>query len=195
MRSVEAVNANVFPTNNVQVAPTAVKPISVAAWSWNFGSVNTGGPLPGRSLNIALPALNVQDGVDYNTFNTGNVTNSLQHFRIISTVAVTNQFGSTAPLRAQAVSPTNTPNSPFARVDFYRWVAADNAWSYLGSSSTAIGSDQGTYRSWIYAAPATFVNAWNTTTAQTAVVSGNIIAAVGVTAAGDGIVTGTTMVP
>lgn len=195
VRSLEAVNGNAFPTNNVQAAPTAVKPISVGAWSWNFGSVNTGGPLPGRSLNIALPALNVQDGVNFNTFNTGNVTNSLQHFRIIATVATTNQFGSTAPLRAQAVSPTNTPNAPFARVDFYRWVPADNAWSYLGSSSTAIGSDQGTYRSWIYAAPATFVNAWNGTAAQGVVASGNVIAAVGVTAAGDGIVTGVTMTP
>ncbi|MBL0180241.1 MAG: hypothetical protein IPP98_14150 [Gemmatimonadetes bacterium] len=70
-------------------------------------------------MTIPLPALNVQDGITFNTFNTGNVTNSLQHFRVIPTVATSNQFGSIVPLRAQAVSPTNTPNSPFVRVDFW----------------------------------------------------------------------------
>ncbi|HET9134103.1 MAG TPA: Ig-like domain-containing protein [Gemmatimonadales bacterium] len=195
VRHLEAVNANAFPTNNIQAAPTATKPTTVSAWSWNPGSILAGGPAAGRSAIVAIPALLVQDGVTFNTFNTGNTTNSITHWRIIASVATTNQFGSTAPLRAQAVSPTNTPNAPFARVDFYRWVAADNAWSYLGSSASAIGSDQGTYRSWVYNAPATFVNAWNGTTAQAAVASGDIIAAIGVTAAGDGLVTGVTMTP
>jgi len=197
VRHLEAVNGNAFPTNNVQAAPANTKPINVVAWSWNPGSILTGGPLPGRSLIVAIPALLVQDGVTFNTFNTGNVTNSVTHFRIIATVSAANQFGSTAPLRAQAVSPTNTPNQPFARVDFYRLnttVGAEH-WSYLGSSTSSIGSDQGTYRSWIYNAPATFVNAWNGTAAQGAVASGNIIMAVGVTAAGDGLATSVTMTP
>ncbi|MEO8478812.1 MAG: Ig-like domain-containing protein [Gemmatimonadota bacterium] len=207
VRHLEAVNAALFPFENVQAAPTNTKPINVVAWSWNPGSILTGGPLPGRSLIVAIPALLVEDGVDFNTFNFGadglpgggddNVTNSIQHFRIIATVATTNQFGSVAPLRAQAVSPTNTPNQPFARVDFYRQttVGPDTYWSFLGSSTTAIGSDQGTYRSWVYNAPGTFVNAWNGTTAQTGVVSTNVIMAVGVTAAGDGLATSATMTP
>jgi hypothetical protein len=161
----------------------------VVGWSWNVGSTLSGGPLPGRSATIALPPLNVANGVTYNTFNTGNVTNSLQHFRVIPTVATTNQFGSIVPLRAQAVSPTNTPNSPFVRVDFYRWNGVSH-WDYLGSSSTAIGSDQGTYRSWVYQL-STYVARWDGV-AQTTVVSTNVVAAVGVTAAGDGIVAGVT---
>lgn len=208
VRHLEAVNANAFPTLNVDAAPGALtKPVNVVAWSWNPGSILTGGPAAGRSLIVAIPALLVQDGTTFNTFNYGadgvagggddNVTNSVTHFRIIATVATTNQFGSVAPLRAQAVSPTNTPNQPFARVDFYRQttVGPDTWWSYLGSSTTSIGSDQGTYRSWVYNAPGTFVNAWNGTTAQTGVVSTNVIMAVGVTAAGDGLATSATMTP
>jgi hypothetical protein len=197
VRHLEAVDGTAFPNNNVQAAPVNTKPINVVAWSWNPGSILTGGPLPGRSSIIVLPALLVQDGVTFNTFNTGNVTNSVTHFRIIATVSAANQFGSTAPLRAQAVSPTNTPNQPFARVDFYRQttVGPDTWWSYLGSSTSSIGTDQGTYRSWVYNAPATFVNAWNGTTAQAAVASGQHIMAVGVTAAGDGLATAVTMTP
>ncbi|HET9064692.1 MAG TPA: Ig-like domain-containing protein [Gemmatimonadales bacterium] len=207
VRHLEAVTGAAFPNLNVQVAPVNTKPVNVVAWSWNPGSILTGGPAAGRSLIVAIPALLVQDGVTFNTFNYGadgvlgggddNVTNSVQHFRIIASVATTNQFGSTAPLRAQAVSPTNTPNQPFARVDFYRQVTVgpDSWWSYLGSSTTAIGSDQGTYRSWVYNAPGTFVNAWNGTTAQTGVAAADVIMAVGVTAAGDGLATSQTMTP
>ncbi len=197
VRGIEGVTAGAFPGSNIQAAPAGTKPTNVVAWSWNPGSILSGGPLPGRSLIVAIPALLVQDGVSFATFNTGNTTNSVTHFRIITTVATTNQFGSVAPLRAQAVSPTNTPNSPFSRVDFYRLttVGPDSWWSYLGSSTGVIGSDQGTYRSWVYNAPATFVNAWNTSTAQAAVASTNVILAVGVTAAGDGLATMATMVP
>ncbi|HPF61985.1 MAG TPA: Ig-like domain-containing protein [Gemmatimonadales bacterium] len=197
VRHLEAVNAGAFPGSNIQAAPVNTKPVNVVAWSWNPGSILSGGPLPGRSAIIAIPPLLVQDGTTFTTFNTGNTTNSVTHFRIISTVSTANQFGSTAPLRAQAVSPTNTPNAPFARVDFYRLttVGPDSWWSYLGSSTSPINSDQGTYRSWVYNAPGTFVNAWNGTTAQVAVAAGDVIMAVGVTAAGDGLAASTTMTP
>src|SRR5690606_2748350 len=124
--------------------------INVVAWSWNPGSIQTYAPppAPGRSAVIAIPPLLVQDGVTFNTFNTGNVMNPVNHFRIISTVANSNQFNSTASLRAQAVSPTNTPNSPFVRVDFYRLAndGVSDYWSYIGSASgaNAIATDQGT---------------------------------------------------
>lgn len=197
VRHLEAVTAAAFPASNVQAAPANTKPVNVVAWSWNPGSILSGGPTPGRSLIVAIPALLVQDGVTFTAFNTGNSTNSVTHFRIIPTVSTSSQFGSIAPLRAQAVSPTNTPNQPFARVDFYRQVTVglDTWWSYLGSATASIGSDQGTYRSWVYNAPATFVNAWNGTTAQTGVAAGNVIMAVGVTAAGDGLAASATMTP
>ncbi|MBK8057627.1 MAG: hypothetical protein IPK33_07085 [Gemmatimonadetes bacterium] len=116
---------------------------------------------------------------------------------MITTVATTNQFGSTTPLRAQVVSPTNAPNPPFSRVDYYRLDAGGTWWNYLGSASTASGTDQGTYRSWIYALPnASFVNAWNTSAAQTAIAAGDVIVAVGVLSNGDAITTvATTMTP
>ncbi|MBK7596176.1 MAG: Ig-like domain-containing protein [Gemmatimonadetes bacterium] len=194
VRHMEVVDATVFPGLNVQAAPVNNKPTTVVGWSWNVGSTLSGGPLPGRSLTIPLPALNVQDGITFNTFNTGNVTNSLQHFRVIPTVATTNQFGSIVPLRAQAVSPTNTPNSPFVRVDFYRWNGVSH-WDYLGSSTTAIGSDQGTYRSWVYQLAAPYATRWDGVAQASAVAATNVVAAVGVTAAGDGIVAGVTMTP
>lgn len=201
VRHVEAVNATAFPAANVQAGPIAnAKPINVVAWSWNPGGTDgTPAVLPGRSSIIAIPALLVEDGVDFVDFNTGNVTNPVNHFRIISTLANSNQFGSTAPIRAQAISPSNTPNSPFARVDFYRLAndGTSDYWSYLGSvsGSAAIATDQGTYRSWVYNAPATFVNAWDGSTAQTAAVAGDDILAIGVTAAGDGLATHVVMVP
>ncbi len=199
VRHLEAVTAGAFPNSNVQAAPTNTKPINVTAWSWNPGSIQAYAPPPasGRSAIIAIPALLVEDGVTFAAFNTGNSFNSVTHFRIISTVATSNQFGSTAPLRAQAVSPSNTPNAPFARVDFYRLAndGVSDYWSYLGSSSSPIATDQGTYRSWVYNAPATFVNAWDGSDPQAAVASGDEIVAVGVTAAGDGLATYATMVP
>jgi hypothetical protein len=178
--------------SNITVAPTATKPTDVVVWAWNHGSTLTGGPAPGRSAITSIPALLVQDGVNYTTFNTANTNNPVNHFRIIPTLAATDQFGSTTPLRAQAVSTTNNPNAPFVRVDFYRYVAADLAWSYLGSSTTPVLRDQGTNRSWVYSLPtASFVTSWAGAT-QGGIASGNIVAAVGVSAAGDGIAAGFT---
>ena len=207
VRGVEVVDGTAFPGYNINVAPTATKPTSVVAWSWNHGSTLSGGPLPGRTAITAIPGLFVQDGVAMNVFNFGadgvaggtgvdadNTINSVTHFRIIPNVATTNFFGSTVPLRAQAASPTNTPNAPFARVDFYRWDGASH-WDYLGSDASAIPSDQGTYRSWVWdLANSSFVARWNGTT-QSGTVSGNVMAAVGVTAAGDGLLAGATMTP
>lgn len=211
VRHLEVVNATAWDgladpaPSNIVAAPTTTKPTDVVVWAWNHGSTLTGGPAPGRSAITSIPALLVQDGVSMNTFNFGadgvaggtganadNLTNPVRHWRIIPTLATTDQFGSTTPLRAQAVSSTSNPNAPFVRVDFYRYVAADLAWSYLGSATTPVARDQGTNRSWVWALPtASFVPAWNGA-AQGAIVSTNIVAAVGVTAAGDGVAAGFT---
>lgn len=197
VRGVHRVNGGAFPGSNIDsttFAPPLAKPTSVVAWSWNHGSTLTGGPLPGRTAITVIPALLVQDGVNFVTFNIGNSFNAITHWRVIPNVATTNFFGSTVPLRAQAVSPTNTPNAPFARVDFYRWNGSTH-WDYLGSDASSIGSDQGTYRSWVWdLANASFVTRWDGT-AQGVTASGQIMAAVGVTAAGDGLVAGATMIP
>jgi hypothetical protein len=179
--------------SNIDPAPTTTKPTDVVAWSWNHGTTLSGHTTgPGRTAITSIPALLVQDGVNYATFNTGNTTNPVNHFRIIPTLATTDQFGSTTPLRAQAVSTTNNPNAPFVRVDFYRYNAATLSWWYLGSSTTAVLRDQGTNRSWVYSLPtASFVAAWDGST-QGAIAIGNQVAAVGVTAAGDGIAAGIT---
>ena len=178
---------------NVQAAPVGTKPTATTAWAWNHGSTLTGGPAATPSLEIALPALNVQNGVTFNTFNAGNVTNPLRHFRVIPTLAATDQFGSTTPLRAQAVSGNSNPNAPFVRVDFYRYNAAGLFWSYLGSATTPVVRDQGTNRSYVWSLPtASFVADW-AGAAQGAIASTNKIAVVGVTAAGDGIVAGIIM--
>jgi hypothetical protein len=198
-KRIEIVDGTAFPGNNVMAvgAPTNVKPTAVQAWSWNPGSINTGGPTPGVSSLIAIPGLLVENGDDIASFNTANPTIAVNHWRIISTVATTNQFNSTVPLRAQVVAPTNSPNAPFTRVDFYRQVAA-TYWAYLGSvaGTAAVPSDQGTYRSWVYALSAPYAVRWDGTAQTTAVVAGDIIIAVGVTPAGNGISTlSTTMVP
>ncbi len=217
-RRIEIETGAPFPASNIAAlgTPTNVKPTKVTAWSWNHGSTLTGGPLPGVSVEIPIPGLNVENGSDIAAFNAANPTIAVNHFRVITTVAPTNQFFSTVPLRAQAASPTGAPNPPFARVDFYRLSDATGAatvapgvfWSYLGSASGSVltcsstvagvcGSDQGTYRSWVYQLPsASYVNAFNGSTAQTGVVAGDVIMAVGVIAAGDAVATlATTMVP
>jgi hypothetical protein len=214
-RRIEIVNANAFPASNVEAVgvPVNVKPTKVQAWSWNHGSTLSGGPAPTPSAEIAIPGLNVQNGADIATFNINNPSIAVNHWRVIPSAATTNQFGSTVPLRAQAASPTGAPNPPFARVDFYRLdvnAAPGTYWSYLGSvQGSAVqlsaacnatlaqvcGTDQGTYRSWVYQLPnALFVAGWNGA-AQTSLVSTNIITAVGVTSTGDAIATLGTVIP
>lgn len=199
-RGIENTTAAAFPAVNVQAYPAlgaGVKPTNVTVWSWNVGSVQTTGPAPSVSATIVIPGLNVQSGTGVQAWNTANPTIAVNHWRVISTIASTNQFGSTTPLRSQVVSPTNAPNPPFARVDFYRLDVGGTWWNYIGSSSTALGTDQGTYRSWIYAlANASFVNAWNTSAAQTAIAAGESIIAVGVLSNGDAVSTQlTVMIP
>ena len=64
-----------------------------------------------------------------------------------------------------------------------------------GSDATAISTDQGTYRSHVWdLANASFVARWDGTT-QGATAAAQIMAAVGVTAAGDGLLAGATMIP
>src|SRR5690606_12844200 len=122
-----------------------VKPINAQVWSWNTGSLIAGGPAPSNSPLIPIPALLVTDGVDMADWNAANPTLRVNYWRVITTVANTNQFNSTEHLRAQAVAPTNAPNPPFARVDFYRLVGG-TTWSYLGSDATPVAADQGTFR-------------------------------------------------
>ncbi|MES2123948.1 MAG: hypothetical protein V4503_04585, partial [Gemmatimonadota bacterium] len=193
VRGIEVVTGAAFPALNVGAYPgSAVKPTKVQAWSWNPSNFFSASP------EIAIPALNVENGTGIAAYNVANPSNVVTHWRIITTVATSNQFGSTTPLRAQVVAPTNSPNAPFARVDFYRLDAGGTWYNYLGSvaSGAAVGSDQGTYRSWIYALPnASFVKRWDGTTAG-AVASGNTIIAVGVVSNGDAISTAATvMIP
>jgi hypothetical protein len=199
-RGIEATSAAAFPAVNVQayVAGTA-KPTTTTVWSWNVGSTlgnGVGFPAPSTSPVIPIPALNVQNGTGVQAWNVANPTIAVNHFRLIPDLATTNYFGSTTPLRAQVASPTNAPNPPFVRVDFYRLDVGGTWWNYLGSASTALGSDQGTYRSWIYALPnASFVNAWNTSATQTAAASTESFIAVGVLSNGDAIVTQLQVMP
>ncbi len=189
VRHLEVVNANVFPAANINGAAVINKPVSVQAFSFNPANYSAG------SAIIAIPALNVQNGQTITAFNAANPTIAVNHWRIIPTLATTNQFGSTTPLRAQASAPTNSPNPPFVRVDFYRLDAGGTWHNYLGSiaGTSAIGTDQGTYRSWVYALPeASFVSAWDGAD-QAAVASTETVAAVGVTANGDAVLTFVTM--
>ena len=180
--------------SNVAAAPTNLKPTAAQAWTFNPSNFNAASPV------IPIPGLNVQTGVTFNTFNTGNSINLLTNFRVIPTLSVVgNPFLSGVALRAQAVSPTGTPNSPFARVDFYQLDAGGTWWNYLGSVQTTnvqasnatvsglIISDDGVNRSWVYQfATADFVKTWNGAV-QGAIVATNTVFAVGVSAAGDGI--------
>lgn len=170
-RRIEIVNATAFPASNVEAlgVPANVKPTSVRAWSWNVGSTMSGGPAPGASALITIPGLNVENGNDVAAYNAANPAAALIHWRIIPTISSANWYGATTPLRAQAAAPLNSPNPPFARVDFYRlnavtdipWTGAlvPAYWSYLGSAaagtSNVITTDQGTYRSYVYVLAAT----------------------------------------
>ena len=212
-RSVEFTDATAFPAENMVDSlvydAQAVKPTSARTWSWNQGGVLGFGaafPAPAFSPLIAIPPLNVQNGSGIGRWNAADSSKAVLHWRVISTVATTNQFGSIVPLRAQAVAPTNSPNSPIVRVDFYRLTDDTHApfaggtasyWSYLGSSSTAIARDQGTYRSYVYELPsASYSNMWNTSTVQTAVAATESIVAVAVLANGDAVLTQlTVMIP
>lgn len=208
--SIEQTTAAVFPASNVNGAGVQAKPTKVLAWSWNPGSLfSPGGPTPGVSPEIPIPGLNVENNNNIATFNVANPTIAITHFRIITTVGATNQFGSTVPLRAQVESPTNAPNPPFSRVDFFRQVGGA-FWSYLGSApgsvvqlsaacsssvSEVCGTDQGTYRSWVYQLATSYQNRWDGV-AQGTVVSGDLIIAVGVVSTGDALATQTfTMIP
>ncbi len=193
VRGIEVVDGTLFPGANVAAYPgTPVKPTKVQAWSWNPSNFF------GASPEIAIPTLNVEDGSGIAAFNIADPTMAVVHWRVITTVASTNQFGSITPLRAQVVAPTNSPNAPFTRVDFYRLDAGGTWYNYLGSvaGGAAIPTDQGTYRSWVYALPtASYVRTWNGTAAG-GVAAGNVIIAVGVIGNGDAISTvASTMIP
>jgi hypothetical protein len=182
VRHLELVDGTAFPGDNIS-AVAINKPTAVQVHSFNPSNFSA------ESAVITIPALNVQNGQTITAFNAANPTISVNHWRLIPTLATSNQFGSTTPLRAQVSAPTNSPNPPFVRVDFYRLDAGGDWHNYLGSvaGTAAIGTDQGTYRSWVYPlATASFAKTWTGAT-QTAVVAGQTIAAVGVTANGDAV--------
>lgn len=176
--------------------PANVKPTDARVWSWNTGSLIAGGAAPGASALINIPGILVEDGDDIADWNAANPTIAVNYWRVIPTVAETNQFNSSEHLRAQAIAPTNAPNPPFARVDFYRLSGGGTEWFYLGSDASAVSADQGTFRSWVWSMTGgSFVPRWDGVE-QTAVVAGDIVIAVGVTASGEGLTTvATTMVP
>jgi hypothetical protein len=182
VRHLELVDGTAFPNDNIS-AVALNKPTAVQVHSFNPSNFSA------ESAVITIPALNVQNGQTITQFNAANPTISVNHWRLIPTLATSNQFGSTTPLRAQVSAPTNSPNPPFVRVDFYRLDASGDWHNYLGSvaGTSAIGTDQGTYRSWVYPlATAAFAKTWTGAT-QTAVVVTNTIAAIGVTANGDAV--------
>ena len=193
VRGIENVDAvPVFPASNVQAyTPATVKPVAAQAWSFNPSNFFSASPL------IAIPALNVQDGTGVAAWNAANPTVTVGHWRVISTVSTSNQFGSVTPLRAHTTAPiSSSVNQPFARVDFYRLDAGGTWWNYLGSDATGQLTDVFPNRSWLYDLPnASFARNWNGT-ANGAVAAGNVIIAVGVLPNGDAVVTGaTTMIP
>ncbi len=188
--------------SNIFAVGTQVKPTKVQTWTFNFGGYNM------ASTEISIPALNIESNATINAFNTANPTVAVQFWRVIPTAATTNQFGSTVAFRAQATAPTNSPNPPFTRVDFYRVVGT--YYSYLGSvsassieASTACaatvaevcGTDQGTYRSWVYQLPVTsYIKRWDGAT-QTVVITGDKVIAVGVLSTGDAVTTMQVVMP
>ncbi len=186
VRSVETVTAAAFPATNVPAVYAAdVKPTKVTAWSWNPGGHSI------ASTEITLPALNVQNGSGVAAWNTANPTLSIIHFRIDSATTDVNFFGSTSILRAQAAAPSNSPNAPFTRVDFYRLDAGLAWWNYLGSvpGTAAVSSDQGTYRSWVYGiSNGSLLKDWAGTSAAGIAANDKIIA-VGVLSNGDALAT------
>jgi hypothetical protein len=193
VRGIENVDAvPVFPASNVLAyTPLTVKPTAAQAWSFNPSNFFSASPL------IAIPALNVQDGTGVAAWNAANPTVTVGHWRVISTVSTSNQFGSITPLRAHTTAPiSSSVNQPFARVDFYRLDAGGTHWNYLGSDATGQLTDVFPNRSWLYDLPnASFQTTWNGTAAGV-VAAGNVIIAVGVLPNGDGVVTGaTTMIP
>lgn len=119
---------------------------------------------------------------------TANPTLSFTNFNVLSSTVAA--FNAGTGLKAQVTATTNTINSPFTRVDFYRLTGAQR-YEYIGSvaGSAAIPADQGSTRYWTYLlvnyAPLTN----NFSTAQTAAASFDNIVAVGVRTTGEGLVT------
>lgn len=204
VRSMETVVAGAFPTANFNPTYSAAsKPVSVQAWAFNPSNFLAASPV------IPVPGVNVQDGAGIAAWNAANPTVTVGHWRVISTVSTTNQFGSTQRLRAHSTAPiSSSVNAPFARVDFYRLDAGGTWWNYLGSDLTGQLTDVLPNRSWLYdltqtaavvgppAVPALFATTtWNGAQ-QTGIIAGNVIIAVGVLPNGDAISTAaTTMVP
>lgn len=200
--SIEIATGAAFPASNVNGAGVQVKPTKAQAWGWNPGNFFL------ATTEVTIPALIVENNANVATYNAANPTIAVNHFRVIPTVATSNQFGSTVPLRAQATSPTNSPNPPFARVDFYRLVGG-TYWSYLGSVNTSnvvnsvacsnasalvCGTDQGTYRSWVYQLPTAYQSRFDGAS-QGVVVSTDVVIAVGVLSTGDAMSTVATTMP
>lgn len=140
---------------------------------------------------VAILAGNVQNGTNFEAWNGANAANAIGTWSIIPLAA---GFNAGAGLKAQVVTTTNSTNAPFARVDFYRVNAGE--WYYFGSSTSAVPGNNTTNRFWTYLFSGTPANTPFNTTAQAGASAGDVFIAVGVTSAGDGLSTlSTILVP
>lgn len=140
---------------------------------------------------VAILAGNVQNGTNFEAWNAANAANAIGTWSIIPLAA---GFNAGAGLKAQVVTTSNSTNAPFARVDFYRVNAGE--WYYFGSSTSAVPGNNTTNRFWTYLFSGTPANTPFNTTAQAGASAGDIFIAVGVTSAGDGLSTlSTILVP
>ncbi len=86
---------------------------------------------------------------DWSVFNTNNPDRAFNSFTVLPSLAP--GFNAGEGLKAQVRANTNVINSPFTRVEFFRF--QNGRYEYLGSSSTAIPGDGGTVRYWTYLLP------------------------------------------
>lgn len=126
----------------------------------------------------------VPPGVFWSAFNVANPTNRILLFRGVPSISA-----GPAGLKAQVVEPAASSSPPFVRVDFF----VSRSWSsfgtdvncYLGSSSTVVTTAPGTQRFYTYVLSASTRNRNCVGIDTLAVVPGEVVTAVGVSAAGD----------
>jgi hypothetical protein len=164
------------------VTPMKVGVVSARIYDWiNRGSLGL--------VESAILGTGIPNGTTWQSFNTANPNRAFNAFQVLTLRDA--GFNAGVGLKAQVTAPTNATNSPFVRVDFYRQTTTTDQLQYLGSSTQAINGDGGTVRYWTYLLPdgQYASNPANLHIQQTAVVPGDVIVAVGVSATGEGLVT------
>jgi hypothetical protein len=181
------VNTIEFTTAGNQVATgvTPSKVFAVSARIYDFLNRADAAPF----VQSSILGTGIPNGTTWNTFNTNNPNRSFTAFQVLVTRDA--GFNAGVGLKAQVTAPTNATNSPFVRVDFYRQTTTTDKLEYLGSSAQAINGDGGTVRYWTYLlADGQYASLpGNLHSQQTAVVPGDIIVAIGVSATGEGLAT------